>query len=461
MLRRIQLVFAAAALVACGGSSSSTTSSSTSSPPPPPAPKPADAFVWGYPLVVTQRTMQSLGILIGTNNLYNQTALSNAMTRIIVSPNADTLYSVSVVDLRSEPMVLTVPDVTDRYWTYQFLDAWTSSFHYIGTRTTGGKGGQFFITPPGFHGTLPAGATQVSSPTPTMILLGRYLVKGAADIPNVTGLMRTLAPLSTVTGTTAPPAPAPLGPAPGKPQDVGTAGGAFFDELSDALAVNPPASDFDAGMLKTFAALGIGPGEHPYAKAMAAGDSKTTAALDAAVSDSMAHIAASAASTATQVDGWTVYLDIGAALTNTLLRAEIADVGWGANVPEEAVYPRSTADPMGAAYTGTKSYVVHMPAGQLPPVDATFGFWSVTLYGPDHFFFDNPLNRYALGSDSPSLVSNADGSLDLYIQNASPTGHESNWIPAPAGAFELMMRLYLPGSQVLADKYAYPAVQAQ
>src|SRR5260370_41272121 len=110
---------------------------------PPPVPESnedlaAEAFVWCYPLVVSQRTMQTLGGLVGVNTLFNQLMLSNASTRLVVSPNQDTLYSVAVLDLRSEPMVLTVPDVSDRYWTYQFLDPWTDSVQYIGTRTTSG-----------------------------------------------------------------------------------------------------------------------------------------------------------------------------------------------------------------------------------------------------------------------------------------------------------------------------------
>jgi hypothetical protein len=434
------------------GSSSASSSSGAMAPP-----SVADAFVWGYPLVVTQRTLQTFASVIGVNTLFNQTALSNASTRLVVSPNTDTLYSVAVVDLRSEPMVLTVPDVTDRYWTYQFLDAFTTSFHYIGTRTTAGNGGQFVITAPGWKGALPAGAVQVAAPTPTMFLLGRYLVKGTADIPNVTALARTLAPLSTLTGTQAPPPPPALGSAPGTPQSVGTTGGDFFDELGDALAVNPPASAFDAGILQSLSPLGIGAGDHPYAKANAASDAMTTAALDAGVSAGMSRIAAAAASSGTEVSGWRVHLDIGMAPTDTLLRAVIADVGWGANLPAEAVYARSTTDAAGAAYTGAKSYLLHIPAGLFPPVDPTSGFWSVTLYGPDHFFYANPQNRYALGSDTAGLAFNTDGSLDVYIQNAAPTG-QANWIPAPAGAFELMMRLYLPESSVLGGTYPYPPV---
>src|SRR4030095_5407071 len=128
----------------------------------------ADAFVWGYPLAVTQRTLQSLGGLVGVNILFNQAAVSNSHLRVIVAPNQDTLYSVAVVDLRSGPVVLTVPDVFDRYWTYQFLDAWTESFHYIGTRATAGRGGTFALTAPGSAVPLPAGAEEIRSPTPQL-----------------------------------------------------------------------------------------------------------------------------------------------------------------------------------------------------------------------------------------------------------------------------------------------------
>src|SRR4051812_44571259 len=145
------------------------------------APKPkspqelaTDAFVWGYPLVVTQRTLQNFESLLGPNLLFSQTGLAEASTRFIVSPNQDTLYSVAVVDVRGEPMVLTVPDVSDRYWSVQLLDGWTNAFHYVGTRTTGGKGGKFAIAAPGWIGTLPSDVTPIISPTPVLFLLARY-----------------------------------------------------------------------------------------------------------------------------------------------------------------------------------------------------------------------------------------------------------------------------------------------
>lgn len=451
----IALIFAVATLSGCSesGTGAAPSSGTPADAGTEPATLAADAFVWGYPLVVTERTLQTFAGLIKTNNLFNQAALSDASTRLIVAPNQDTLYSVAVLDLRSEPFVLTVPDVHERYWTYQFLDGWTNSFHYIGTRTTDGNGGTFVITPPDYTGTLPAGSTQIESPTPTMFLLGRYLVRDATDAANVTSLDRTLVPLHTVTGDPAPTPSPPLGAPPGKPQEVGNDGAAFFDELGDALAVNPPASDFDRHELERFSSLGIGPDRHPATDA----DATLLSALESGTTVGMQRIADATFSSGKIQNGWTTHLDIGVYHDDSLTRATVSKFGWGANVPEEAVYPVSAKRADGAAYTGTSDYVMHFDANALPPVDPTHGFWSLTLYGPDMFFVENPLKRYAIGDRTAGLTFNADGSLDLFIQNTEPT-QLGNWLPAPAGEFVLVLRLYLPLAPVLDASYVYPAV---
>jgi len=378
------------------------------------------------------------------NALFNQAALAGAGTNYIVSPNQDTLYSIAVLDLRSEPVLLTVPDVMDRYWTYQFVDAWTNSFHYIGTRATEGRGGTFVIAQPGWQGELPANATLVESPTPQMVLLGRYLVQDEADIANVTALERTLL-------TDAP--PPPLGDAPGAPTETARDGGGFFDELGDALAVNPPATDADRAALERFAEIGIGAGLHPFA------NSGDPTALVSGVAQGLARIDEAARGEQQRVNGWTAHLDIEAFESDPLVRAVIAKTVWGANVPAEAVYARSLVDAAGGPYTGSAHYVLHFDA--VPPVDATHGFWSLTLYGPDGFFVENALDRYAIGDRTPGLVFAPDGSLDLFIQNTAPQGMEDNWLPAPTGEFQLMFRLYLPSESVLSGAYAVPPVVAR
>ncbi len=416
----------------------------------------ADAFVWGFPLVVTQRTMQTLGV-VGVNRLINAQALANATTRVIVMPNQDTLYSVGILDVRNEPMVLTVPDTLDRYWTYQFLDGWTNSFHYIGTRATAGRGGSFAITAPGWTGTLPAGVEKVESPTPELFLLGRYLVRDAADVPNVTAIVRTLAPLSSLTGDPAAPASPGVGTAPGTPQSVGADGAAFFDELGDVLAVNGPASSYDRAELARFESLGIGPDLHPASS----GDGGSVAALADGVAQGRERIETGVDQIATEQNGWRILLDVGTYTDNFLTRAAVARFGWAANVPEESIYPLSTVDGNGQAYDGNTPYVLHFAASALPPVDPALGFWSLTLYGPDMFFVENSIQRYAIGDRTAGLSYNADGSLDLYIQNAAPVGREGNWLPAPLGPFVLVMRLYLPSAAVVSGSYAVPPVLPQ
>jgi hypothetical protein len=155
--------------------------------------------------------------------------------------------------------------------------------------------------------------------------------------------------------------------------------------------------------------------------------------------------------------GWSLDLHVGTYGHDALQRAVVAKDGWGANIPQEAVYPHATVDASGRALTGAHRYVVHFPAGGLPPVHA---FWSVTMYGPDHFFVANPINRYAIGDRTAGLRYGPDGSLDLYIEHDAPAGHESNWLPAPAGAFNLSLRLYLPKASVLNGAYRYPAINA-
>ena len=140
-----------------------------------------------------------------------------------------------------------------------------------------------------------------------------------------------------------------------------------------------------------------------------------------------------------------------------MLRAFVAETGWGTNVPAEAVYARSDRDTSGAPYNGNRSYVLHFRLGELPPVKA---FWSVTMYAPDRFFVANPINRYAIGDRTPGLQYGKDHSLDIYIQHDPPPGHESNWLPAPSGPFSLSMRLYLPKASAIEGRYRYPTVRA-
>ena len=159
----------------------------------------------------------------------------------------------------------------------------------------------------------------------------------------------------------------------------------------------------------------------------------------------------------TDRNGWDVNLELGTADTadGLLQRAIIAKSFWGPVPAAEAVYPHARVANDGKPLDGTKRYRIHFAAGNLPPVNA---FWSLTVYGPDHFLVPNAADRYSISGDTPGLVRGDDGSLDIYLQHAAPAGHETNWLPVPDGPFGLNMRLYLPQRPILDGSYDYPPV---
>jgi hypothetical protein len=438
---RVATIACTFALAGCsgGGGSGATTATDLAT----------EGYLFGFPLVVTERTLQTFGAALGVNRPFAQQARSNATTRVVVAPNTDTLYAIAVIDLRPGPLLLTLPDIVDRYHTFQFMDAWTESFAYLGTRTTGGRGGTWLLAPPGWEGDAPPNAERIDFPTPQGFMLGRVLVEGDAEVPAVTALTAriAIAPLDP-----AAPPPPPLGAPAGPPAQTGTNGLAFWDELGDALAVNPPTTEAQRALLEQLADLGIGPGRRPSTEVT---DPDVLAALAAAVDAGNERIDG-AFDEVQVVNGWRYATDIGVYGDDLVTRAAIARNGWGANVPAEAVYPTASIDSDGAPLDGTHRYRIRFEADRLPPVDA---FWSVTLYGPDRFFVENPLRRYALGDRSPGLEYGADGSLEILVQSAPTEERQANWLPAPAGPFSLMLRLYLPKQEVVEGAWEPPRIE--
>jgi hypothetical protein len=435
-----------------------------------------DAYVTGYPLVVSTRTFHGLGCVLGVNRLFWQPTLSGPEHRTIVAPNRDTLYAIALLDLRAGPMLLTLPEVTDRYHSFQLLDAWTESFAYLGTRATGGRAGAWAITPPGWDGPVPPGIERIEATTPQIFLLGRYLVDDEADIANVLAIRERTrleplgsAPLgsgavgSGAVGTAQASPAAPLDPPVGTPQTV-PATAAFFDELGDALAVNPPTTPAQIASLRELEALGVGPGRRPSASA----DPDRLAALGRAATLGFARITGDAGGKRAR-NGWSADLDVGRYGDDTLLRAVVARIGWAANIPEEAVYPVARADAEGEPLHGSRRYRMSFPAGGLPPVDA---FWSLISYGPDMFLVQHPSGRYTIGDRTPGLVYASDGTLHLELSHHDAAHHDPaqddparldgppvNWLPVPEGPFVLMLRLYLPRDEVLTGTYVYPPIE--
>ena len=274
------------------------------------------------------------------------------------------------------------------------------------------------------------------------------LVDGPDDVAAVTALTRQVA-LTPVELATE---PLPdLGEPAGPPAEAGTNGMAFWDELGDALADNPPTTDAQRELLDRLATLGVGPGRHPSTEVT---DPDVRAALEAGLADGAAQIDEFGAASASTV-GWSYRNDLGTYGDDLLLRALVSEVGWGANVAEEALYPTATTDANGDPLVGSTGYRIRFEPGQAPPVDA---FWSLTLYGPDRFFVPNDLGRFALGDRSPGLAT-PDGGLEIVVSATPPPGEEDRWLPAPAGEFSLMLRLYLPRPEAIDLSWTPPSIE--
>jgi hypothetical protein len=211
---------------------------------------------------------------------------------------------------------------------------------------------------------------------------------------------------------------------------------AYFTLLAQLMKTNPPAAA-DAPELAKLAKIGIVPGKDFDASKLNADFAKRIPQVG--VDRIAAQIKLNKAMT--DINGWVYTTKTGLYGTDYLMRAFITAFGLGANRPQDAIYPMSTKDGEGSVYDGAGKYVMRFPKGQLPPAR---GFWSLTMYDSAFFFVANPINRYSI-SARQNLKSNPDGSVDLYIQKDTPgADKESNWLPAPAGKFQLMLRLYWP-----------------
>jgi hypothetical protein len=409
-----------------------------------------NAFLAGFPLVTTVRTMQTFAQIVGVNRLLVTPGLVDPRSHLVVGPNRDTVYALAVLDLRAGAQMLTLPEIPDRYHVVQFLDAWMGGFSLLGTRATGGRAGAWAIVPPGHDGPIPDGVDRLDCPTDQAFVLARVRAVDDTDAAEAVAVARRmrLAPLDPAAADRPPTMPAPVG----TPQTVGADGIGFFDELGDALAVNTPVTDEQRAAIAAAADLGIGPGRHPSETADSDAD-----ILRRAVAEGLRALQDGESVDVRRVNGWDVNLALGTPETDRGLqeRAVVARYFWAPVPAEEAVYPQANEASDGQPLDGAKQYRIRFPDGGLPPVDA---FWSLTVYGPDMFLVPNRTGRYSLSGDTPGLVTNADGSLDVYLQHDPPEGREPNWLPVPEAPFNLTMRLYLPRSPVLDGSYDYPPI---
>ena len=427
-----------------------------------------DAYIYGYPLVtveMTRRVVTNVAQPEETHGPMGQLIkfrqYPNASFRDVTAPNADTLYTSAFFDVGKEPWVLSLPDMKDRYALFPMLDGWTTVFQVPGKRTTGTGAQTYAVTGPGWSGSLPDGVKEYKSPTNIVWLLGRIYCTGTPeDYAAVHALQdeMKLVPLSSYGKPYTPP-PGAVDPkidmkTPVRDQVNQMDAVKYFTLLAELMKANPPAA-VDAPELAKFARIGLVPGQDFDASKLRADFAKRIP--EVGFDRIMLQFKINRA--VRDVDGWAYTLKTGIYGTDYLMRALVTAIGLGANRPQDAVYPISLKDADGRDYDGANNYVVRFPAGQLPPAQ---GFWSITMYDVNYFFVANPINRYSI-SERQDLKRNADGSVDLYVQHDSPgADKELNWLPAPAGKFILMMRLYWPDESepsILDGSWRIPAVR--
>lgn len=410
-----------------------------------------EAYIYGYPLVVLDiNRKRSTNVATPAakqapmGQFVKMRAYPPADFRLIPAPNADTLYTMGWFDVAKEPWIFSVPDMGDRYYMVPMLDGWSEVFQVPGTRTLGGKAQKFAITGPSWSGTLPEGITEYKSPTALVWIVGRIYCTGTPeDYANVHALQDQFSavPLSSYGK--------PYTPPPGEVDssvDVITPVNAqveamsvtdYFTYLAKLMKTNPPTAA-DAPIVARMARIGLVPGQDFDPSIVRTFDSESMKAVPKLAMAKMFQRFKMEKST----NGWLYFHGVGNYGTDYLLRATANMLGPGWNPMKDAVYPSSERDANGDEYDGAKhNYVLHFDKGQLPPVN---GFWSLTMYDDKYFFVPNPLNRFTL-SQRDTLVTNKDGSVDMYLQADTPgKAKEANWLPAPKAKFVLMMRLYWP-----------------
>jgi hypothetical protein len=435
-----------------------------------------DAYVYFYPLVtmdVTRKQFTNIepGKELGKgpmNTFNNVPEYPPANFKGVVRPNFDTLYSISYLDMTKEPVVVSVPDTSGRYYLLPMLDMWSDVFASPGWRTTGTQAGNFLVTPPGWRPDLrdrfveefklPKDTQRIDAPTPYVWIVGRTKTDGPSDYDAVHKIQAGFkVTLLSEWGKPAKPAEVKIDPnvdmkTPPKIQVDTMPAGKYFAYAAELLKINPPHIT-DEPIIARMKKIGIELGKSFEIDKVSPAVKK---ALESAPEAGQKLMEWKVATLARVANGWSMNTDTMGVYGNYYLkRAIVAQIGLGANLPEDAIYPLNLGDETGKPLEGANKYTLHFDAGATPPVNA---FWSVTLYDPEGFQVPNSLNRFAVSSWMP-FKHNADGSLDIYFQNESPgKDKEANWLPAPKGAFNLTMRLYAPKSEALTGKWNPPPV---
>jgi hypothetical protein len=411
-----------------------------------------EGFIFGLPIVMYYTSAYELFVdptssqcKAPIGQLTNEARVFTPKDTAVITPNSDTPYSLMEIDLRAEPVVISLPAVPKpRYYSVQLTDANTFNYGYMGSRTTGSGPGDYMIAGPDWKGETPAHIKQVfHSTTPVSAVIFRTQLFNAADMPNVVKIQAgyNVQPLSKYLKQ---PAPAAAPAIEYFKVNAEIAKKEFWQVLDFALRYIPPSPE-EAAIRTKLASIGIGPGKKFDMKDLSA---EHKAAMLLGMKEGDDAVDKYIPSGGAVINGWNVGSFFGDRVFyngDWLKRAAAAKGGIFGNNAIEAMYPMTRVLPNRETLDGSKhNYTLTFAKDALPPVKA---FWSVTMYdGKTQFLIDNPINRYLINSPMlPGLKKNADGSLTLYIQKDSPgKAKESNWLPSPNGPIYLVMRLYWP-----------------
>ena len=422
-----------------------------------------DAFIYGFPMAANYQTMYKQAIDTSSpdyrapfNTLTSSKSVATPDDKFVVTPNSDTPYSYIWMDLRAEPLVITLPEIEPtRYYTGQMIDLYTYNFAYLGTRAFGNDGGTFLIAGPGWHGATPTGIKAViTCETQFAYLLFRTQLFNLADLPNVNKIQAGYhaEPLSSFLHQPAPPAPAAINWP--KPADIAKLSPAIFSVVNFLFQFCPP-NPSEGALLARFAKLHIGPGQTfdinkfspSIQEAIADGINDTNADLATVV-----HKAETDQVSSGDMFGTRDFLK-----GNYLFRYVGAKLGLYGNSKQDALYFSYFTDANSQKADASKSnYELLFPKDGLPTTKA---FWSLTMYdGTTQLLVANPLKRYLLNSTTLDTYKyGPDGSLTFYLSHESPgPDKESNWLPAPNGPFYGIFRVYMPGDAVLNGTWKKP-----
>ncbi|MBC8978735.1 DUF1254 domain-containing protein [Pseudomonas lurida] len=423
-----------------------------------------EAYLYGVPVVEMYKRLYTQAVDKGGanykapfNHIGNTAQVFTPKDTAFATPNADTPYSFVWMDLRSEPLVLTLPKIEDnRYYSVQLIDLYTHNLAYLGTRSTGNNGGHYMIAGPDWKGQQPVDVDRVIYSESTIAYaLYRTQLFDEKDLNKVKQIQNgyKVQSLSSYVKQAAP-AKAPKIEWP-KPTATMTEGPQLFRYLNFMLAFAAP-QDSEKDLLARFAKIGIAPGA-PFKVTQLTAEQRK--ALDAGIADARAEYSAFKKDKIDthQVSSNDLYGNRDRLQNNYLYRFAGAELGIFGNSASEAVNLRYTLDSEGKPANGARhSYTVHFAKDQLPPTDA---FWSLTMYdAKTRLLVPNHKKRYLINSQMlDKLKRDADGGLTLALQHHEPPKDEqSNWLPAPPGPFYAVLRIYLPKPEVVNGQWNLP-----